>query len=115
MTTSCSAFLQLSTQEATRYRLHDILHTGSSALELLLGPEGEFVREIIIDELAKGIDAGWRSSLDAFKGSARHRLLSLFGVTSSSVSFPSVCMLDLSEDVSCLPCMSIAAPAALML
>ncbi len=46
-----------------------------------MGPEGEYVREIIIDELAKGIDAGWRSSLDSFKGSARHRLLNLFGVT----------------------------------
>ncbi len=91
-----------------------MLHTGSSALELLLGPEGEYVREIIIDELAKGIDAGWRSSLDSFKGSARHRLLNLFGVTNSSTSFPSVHMLDLSADVSCLPCMPIAA-AALML
>lgn len=109
------AHLQVSTQGITRHRLHDILYTGSSALELLLGPEGEYVREIIIDELAKGIDAGWRSSLDSFKGSARHRLLSLFGVTNSSVSFPSVCMLDLSENISCLPCMSIAAPAALML
>jgi hypothetical protein len=65
----------------TKHQLRDILHTGSSALELLLGPEGEYVREIIIDELAKGIDAGWRSSLDSFKGSARHRLLNLFGVT----------------------------------
>lgn len=59
--------------------------TGSSALELLLGPEGEYVREIIIDELAKGIDAGWRSSLDSFKGSARHRLLNLFGVSHAAV------------------------------
>ena len=74
-----------------------------------MGPEGEYVREIIIDELAKGIDAGWRSGLDSFKGSARHRLLNLFGVTN-----PSMHVLDLSEDVSCLPCMSIAA-AALML
>ena len=54
---------------------------GSSALELLLGPEGEYVREIIIDELAKGIDAGWRSSVDSLVGSTRHRLLNLFGVS----------------------------------
>ena len=58
-------------------------HVGGSALELLLGPDGEYIREMIIDELAKGIDAGWRSSVDSFVGSARHRLLGAFGVTPS--------------------------------
>lgn len=54
--------------------------SGGSALELLLGPDGEYIREIIIDELAKGIDAGWRSSLDSFIGSTRSRLLRAFRV-----------------------------------
>ncbi|KAL3153782.1 hypothetical protein ABBQ32_013367 [Trebouxia sp. C0010 RCD-2024] len=55
--------------------------TGGSALELLLGPDGEYIREIIVDELAKGIDAGWRSSLDSFIGSTRSRLLRAFRVS----------------------------------
>lgn len=57
---------------------------GGSALELLLGPDGEYIREIIIDELAKGIDAGWRSSLDGLIGSTRSRLLRAFGVSSAA-------------------------------
>lgn len=48
---------------------------GSSPLELLLGPEGEYVREIVIDELAKGIDAALRLNLDSFLATARFRLL----------------------------------------
>ena len=55
--------------------------SGGSALELLLGPDGEYIREIIVDELAKGIDAGWRSSLDSFIGSTRSRLLRAFRVS----------------------------------
>uniref|UniRef100_A0A7S3VLE5 ABC1 atypical kinase-like domain-containing protein n=1 Tax=Dunaliella tertiolecta TaxID=3047 RepID=A0A7S3VLE5_DUNTE len=34
-------------------------------LALLLGDEGEFVRDILLDELAKGIDGGWRLAFDA--------------------------------------------------
>ena len=60
---------------------------GGSALELLLGPDGEYIREIIIDELAKGIDAGWRSSFDSFVGSTRQRLLSAFRVGAKSLPF----------------------------
>lgn len=54
-------------------------------MELLLGPDGEYIREIIIDELAKGIDAGWRSSLDSFIGSSRSRLLRAFRVSHAAV------------------------------
>lgn len=54
-------------------------------MELLLGPDGEYIREIIIDELAKGIDAGWRSSIDGFVGSTRSRLLRAFGVSNAAL------------------------------
>lgn len=55
-------------------------HAGSGPLELLLGPEGEYVREIIIDELAKGIDAAVRISLNSTLKSTRVRLLRFAGV-----------------------------------
>ena len=45
------------------------------ALALLLSPEGEFVRGIVTEELAKGIDAGWRLAADAALGSVRQQLL----------------------------------------
>jgi hypothetical protein len=38
--------------------------SGASALELLLSGEGEMVRDIITEELAKGIDAAWRIAFD---------------------------------------------------
>ena len=56
-------------------------------MELLLGPDGEYIREIIIDELAKGIDAGWRSSLDGLVGSTRSRLLRAFGVSNAALCY----------------------------
>ena len=45
------------------------------ALALLLSPEGEFVRGIVTEELAKGIDAGWRLAADTALGTARQQLL----------------------------------------
>ena len=58
-----------------------MLLAGGSALELLLGPDGEYIREIVIDELAKGIDAALRSSFDRFVGNTRQRLLRAFRVS----------------------------------
>ncbi|GAX74122.1 hypothetical protein CEUSTIGMA_g1571.t1 [Chlamydomonas eustigma] len=37
---------------------------GSSSLKLLLSAEGDFVRDILLDEVAKGIDAAWRLTFD---------------------------------------------------
>lgn len=33
-------------------------------MEFLLGSEGGYVREIVVDELAKGLDAAWRLAAD---------------------------------------------------
>ncbi|KAL4420222.1 hypothetical protein ABPG77_011046 [Micractinium sp. CCAP 211/92] len=46
------------------------------ALALLLSPEGEFIRGIVTEELAKGIDAAWRLTADTAVGTARQQLLS---------------------------------------
>lgn len=54
--------------------------TGSSALGLLLGPEGDFVREMLIEELAKGVDAALRTTLDDAIAGTRERLMQLLGV-----------------------------------
>ena len=61
-----------------------VLWTGSGPLELLLGAEGEYVREIIIDELAKGIDAAVRLNLNNLLTSTRSRLLRFAGVSLSA-------------------------------
>ena len=53
---------------------------GGQALELLLSTEGSFVRDILLDELAKGADASWRLALDSAVSSARSSLLALLGV-----------------------------------
>ncbi|GAB4819247.1 hypothetical protein N2152v2_006293 [Parachlorella kessleri] len=45
------------------------------ALALLLSADGEFVRAIVTEELAKGIDAAWRVALDTALGSTRQELL----------------------------------------
>ena len=58
-----------------------VVWTGSGPLELLLGAEGEYVREIIIDELAKGIDAAVRLNLNNLLTSTRSRLLRFAGVS----------------------------------
>ncbi|KAL4853347.1 putative aarF domain-containing protein kinase [Chlorella vulgaris] len=47
------------------------------ALALLLSPEGEFVRGIVTEELAKGIDAAWRLAADTAVGTVRQELLSV--------------------------------------
>lgn len=44
-------------------------------LQFLLTEEGEFVRDILTDEVAKGIDAGWRLGLDNFVMQTRHAIL----------------------------------------
>ncbi|MEW5305728.1 MAG: hypothetical protein WDW36_008247 [Sanguina aurantia] len=47
---------------------------GGAALQLLLGEEGDFVREIVVEELAKGLDAAWRLAADALVDDAKLRL-----------------------------------------
>lgn len=44
---------------------------GTSPLKLLLSSEGAFIRGILLDEVAKGIDAAWRLSFDAAVESAQ--------------------------------------------
>ena len=55
------------------------------ALALLLSPEGEFVRSIVIEELAKGIDAAWRLAADSTVGAVRQQLLVLVAAGGGSV------------------------------
>ena len=59
------------------------LPAGSSALGLLLGPEGDFVREMLIEELAKGVDAALRTTLDDAIAGTRERLMQLLGVSAA--------------------------------
>lgn len=56
-------------------------------LELLLGEQGNFVRGILVDELAKGVDAAWRISADSAVQDLRSRLTSFMQV--SLLNFPS--------------------------
>ena len=56
-------------------------HGADKPLELLLGKDGAFVRGIVLDELAKGIDAALRLSTDGAVGRARSRLASIFRVS----------------------------------
>lgn len=58
--------------------------SGGQALQLLLSREGEFVFNILVDELAKGLDAGWRLVADAVVADARARALAAFGVSGPS-------------------------------
>ncbi|KFM24855.1 putative aarF domain-containing protein kinase, chloroplastic [Auxenochlorella protothecoides] len=44
------------------------------ALGLLLSPRGDFLRSILVDELAKGVDSSWRLGADGVLGSARREL-----------------------------------------
>ena len=53
---------------------------GGQALGLLLSPEGEYVRGIVTNELAKGIDASWRLALDSAVDTLRSQLLAVLGV-----------------------------------
>lgn len=60
-------------------------------IELLLGSEGGFVRSLVTDELAKGIDAAWRLTTDNALQDMRMRLSSVLQVedyfTSSCTAF----------------------------
>ncbi len=56
---------------------------GGQALGLLLSPEGEYVRGIVTNELAKGIDASWRLALDSAVDNLRGQLMAVFGVRSA--------------------------------
>lgn len=69
---------------------HGRMHcaAGGQALELLLSAEGGFVRDILLDELAKGLDASWRLSLDSAVASARSGLLALLGVRRHKTALP---------------------------
>lgn len=40
--------------------------------------------EILVEELAKGLDAGWRLATDAFIADAQQRALSFLGVSATS-------------------------------
>ena len=51
-------------------------------LELLLGKEGSFVRNLLAEELAKGVDAAWRMSTDSAVQDFRARLASFVQVHS---------------------------------
>ncbi|CAK0758203.1 hypothetical protein CVIRNUC_002602 [Coccomyxa viridis] len=53
---------------------------GARALELLLGAESGYVRDILAEELAKGLDAYWRLSADDALDAARARLVAVLGV-----------------------------------
>lgn len=44
------------------------------ALTLVLSPEGGFVRQILVDELSKGLDAAWRLAFDSAVDTAKHQL-----------------------------------------
>ena len=54
---------------------------GARALELLLGAESGYVRDILAEELAKGLDAYWRLSADDALDAARVRLVAVLGVS----------------------------------
>jgi hypothetical protein len=55
-------------------------YRAGGALELLLSPEVSFVRDILLEELAKGIDAGWRLAVDELVGQTRAGVLEALGV-----------------------------------
>ncbi|KAG1672433.1 hypothetical protein FOA52_013219 [Chlamydomonas sp. UWO 241] len=42
-----------------------VLPPAASPLQLLLSTDGTFVRDIVLDEVAKGVDAAWRLSFDS--------------------------------------------------
>ena len=69
-----------------RREVTQISSAGGQALALLLSPEGTFVRDILMDELAKGLDAAWRIAADQSGGSARRALSSILRVCTPSPS-----------------------------
>jgi hypothetical protein len=54
--------------------------TGARALELLLGTDSGYVRDIVTEELAKGLDAYWRLTTDDALDAVRANLLALLRV-----------------------------------
>ncbi|KAG2498458.1 hypothetical protein HYH03_003712 [Edaphochlamys debaryana] len=50
---------------------------GGGGLRLLLSHDGEFVRGILLDEVAKGIDGAWRIAADAALASVRRNIAAL--------------------------------------
>ena len=63
---------------------------GVRALELLLGAESGYLREILTEELAKGLDAFWRISADDALDAARASLVSTLGVSNRTLSFEGI-------------------------
>lgn len=49
----------------------------SDALALLLSPEGADIRDIVVEELSKGLDAAWRVTADRAVGAASENLAGL--------------------------------------
>jgi len=47
-------------------------------LQFLLKEEGKFVRDILLDEIAKGIDAAWRLTVDDLVSAAKNNMMSSF-------------------------------------
>ncbi|EFN55778.1 hypothetical protein CHLNCDRAFT_57703 [Chlorella variabilis] len=79
------------------------------ALALLLSPEGEFVRGIVTEELAKGIDAGWRLAADTAVGTVQQQLLAASLDTRDSfgsASGGSLLVHALAESLAALPRLS---------
>lgn len=56
----------------------DTLDVSARPLQFLLKEEGKFVREILLDEIAKGIDAAWRLSVDNLVNSTKSNVFSTF-------------------------------------
>eukprot|EP00955_Chlamydomonas_euryale_P101318 365337-Chlamydomonas_euryale.AAC.7 len=59
-----------------------------SPLQLLLSSDGEFLRGIVLDEAAKGIDAAWRLAFDALFDSVRGPPPSIARALSGSSAVP---------------------------
>ncbi|KAK9810801.1 hypothetical protein WJX73_008900 [Symbiochloris irregularis] len=70
-----------------------VVESGGQALELLLSKDGEFVYGILVDELAKGLDAAWRLAADSFIADARTRALSVLGMQDGASSRGSLALL----------------------
>ncbi|PRW57519.1 putative aarF domain-containing kinase chloroplastic [Chlorella sorokiniana] len=81
------------------------------ALALLLSPEGEFVRGVVTEELAKGIDAAARLAADTAVGELRQQLLSASlqargGNAAGAASGSSLLVHALAEALAVLPQLS---------
>ena len=59
-------------------------------LQFLLKDEGTFVREILLDEIAKGIDAAWRLGVDDFVKTTRNNVLPSWEAVSQNGAAPGV-------------------------